>query len=122
MVMDRIKKGAGIIGIFAIMAACLGELSIFINVPSALLVFGLTACGLLLSDEMFNTAEYWRLARHYAISAGIIGFVTGLIQMLAHMEDPAKIGQGLAIALLTVFYGTFFGFFIARPMEDRCDY
>lgn len=36
---------------------------------------------------------------------GMIGTLIGLVQMLATMDDPSKIGAGMAVALLTTLYG-----------------
>ncbi len=38
---------------------------------------------------------------------GMIGTLIGLIQMLQNMSDPSSIGAGMAVALLTTFYGAF---------------
>ena len=36
---------------------------------------------------------------------GMIGTLIGLVQMLAELEDPSRIGEGMAVALLTTLYG-----------------
>ncbi len=41
----------------------------------------------------------------YAPAFGMIGTLVGLVNMLANMEDPSTIGVGMAVALLTTFYG-----------------
>lgn len=41
----------------------------------------------------------------FAPAMGMIGTVIGLIQLLANMRDFEKLGPGMAIALLTTFYG-----------------
>lgn len=41
----------------------------------------------------------------FAPAMGMIGTVIGLIQLLANMRDFDKLGPGMAIALLTTFYG-----------------
>lgn len=49
-----------------------------------------------------------RLVESTARSApvfGMIGTVTGLVIMLGRMNDPASIGPGMAVALLTTLYG-----------------
>ncbi len=37
---------------------------------------------------------------------GMIGTLVGLVQMLQALDDPANIGVGMAIALITTFYGS----------------
>ena len=36
---------------------------------------------------------------------GMIGTLVGLVKMLANLSDPSSIGAGMAVALLTTFYG-----------------
>jgi chemotaxis protein MotA len=42
----------------------------------------------------------------YAPAFGMIGTLVGLIQMLGELNDPTKIGAGMATALITTLYGT----------------
>lgn len=41
----------------------------------------------------------------FAPAFGMIGTLIGLVQMLTTLEDPSKIGAGMAVALITTFYG-----------------
>ncbi|MFA6239491.1 MAG: MotA/TolQ/ExbB proton channel family protein [Candidatus Hydrogenedentales bacterium] len=41
----------------------------------------------------------------YAPAFGMIGTLIGLVQMLAEMDDPSKIGIGMSVALTTTLYG-----------------
>lgn len=41
----------------------------------------------------------------YAPGVGMIGTVIGLVELLAHMSDVARLGPAMALALLTTFYG-----------------
>lgn len=41
----------------------------------------------------------------FAPAYGMIGTLMGLIMMLSDMSDPSKIGQGMAVALITTLYG-----------------
>jgi chemotaxis protein MotA len=36
---------------------------------------------------------------------GMVGTLIGLIQMLHELDDPVNIGAGMAVALVTTFYG-----------------
>jgi chemotaxis protein MotA len=38
---------------------------------------------------------------------GMIGTLIGLVQMLRNLSSPESIGAGMAVALLTTFYGAF---------------
>ena len=59
----------------------------------------------------------------FAPAMGMIGTVIGLIQLLANMRDFDKLGPGMAIALLTTFYGLLLAHLfylpIARLIGDR---
>ena len=39
--------------------------------------------------------------------------------MLKNMSDPAAIGPGMAICLLTALYGTIIGFVICLPIKTK---
>jgi chemotaxis protein MotA len=55
----------------------------------------------------------------YAPAFGMIGTLVGLIIMLQNMNDPSKIGPGMAIALLTTLYGSLLANLIALPLSDK---
>jgi len=55
----------------------------------------------------------------YAPAFGMIGTLVGLVIMLANMDDPSKIGPGMAVALLTTLYGSLIANAFALPMADR---
>lgn len=50
---------------------------------------------------------------------GFLGTVLGLISILHTMGDPASIGQGMSLALLTTLYGLLFTNFIFLPMARK---
>ena len=50
---------------------------------------------------------------------GMIGTLIGLVQMLRSLESPEKIGQGMAVALLTTFYGAFSANLIFIPLAGK---
>ena len=52
---------------------------------------------------------------------GMIGTLIGLVQMLAAMDDPSKIGPAMAVALLTTLYGAVFANLIFLPLADKLD-
>ncbi|MFQ5504315.1 MAG: motility protein A [Planctomycetota bacterium] len=52
---------------------------------------------------------------------GMIGTLIGLIQMLQNMEDPSSIGKGMAVALLTTFYGALSANVIYIPFATKLD-
>ena len=50
---------------------------------------------------------------------GMIGTLIGLIQMLAHLDDPSRIGPGMAVALITTFYGALLANLLFIPMAGK---
>lgn len=57
----------------------------------------------------------------FAPAFGMIGTLVGLVQMLANMSDPSAIGSGMAVALLTTFYGAVVANVIALPLAAKLD-
>lgn len=55
----------------------------------------------------------------YAPAFGMIGTLIGLVAMLANMDDPSKIGAGMAAALITTLYGTLLANIVFLPMADK---
>ncbi len=50
---------------------------------------------------------------------GMIGTLIGLVQMLTGMDDPKKIGPGMAVAILTTLYGALIAYLFAIPIADK---
>lgn len=57
----------------------------------------------------------------YAPAFGMFGTLVGMVQMLSNMTDPAKIGQGMAVALLATLYGVIIANLMALPIADKLD-
>jgi len=50
---------------------------------------------------------------------GMIGTLIGLVQMLQNLSSPDSIGQGMAVALLTTFYGAFTANLVFIPLAGK---
>ncbi|MHC4086796.1 MAG: motility protein A [Planctomycetota bacterium] len=50
---------------------------------------------------------------------GMIGTLIGLVQMLRSLESPEKIGAGMAVALITTFYGALSANLIFIPLAGK---
>ncbi len=50
---------------------------------------------------------------------GMIGTLVGLILMLQNLDDPSKLGPGMAVALITTFYGAFTANLICIPLAGK---
>lgn len=52
----------------------------------------------------------------FAPALGMLGTIIGLIHLLANMQDFEKLGPGMAIALLTTFYGLLLAHLLYLPL------
>ena len=50
---------------------------------------------------------------------GMIGTLIGLVQMLQNLSDPAGLGKGMAVALITTFYGAFVANLVFIPLAGK---
>ena len=110
----------------------------FLSFPSALIVTAVGFGTLLFAHgpkslDLLVRALAWRVTKaeahkaatvaHSATksfnSAGLLGFIIGLVAMLANLDDPAAIGPAMAVALLTVFYGVLMSTLLWAPAERR---
>ena len=55
----------------------------------------------------------------YAPAFGMIGTLIGLVIMLQNMDDPSKIGPGMAVALITTLYGAIVSNLVFLPIADK---
>lgn len=89
---------------------------------------GFTAEALRASLERERDLDYERVEESYNIfkalgdaapGMGMVGTLIGLVSMFGHMDDPKKIGPGMAIALLATFYGAAISNVFALPIADK---
>lgn len=52
---------------------------------------------------------------------GMIGTLIGLVQMLRALDDPSKIGGGMATALLTTLYGALIANVVCIPLAGKLE-
>lgn len=55
----------------------------------------------------------------YAPAFGMVGTLMGLIAMLTKLDDPTQIGGGMAVALITTFYGALSSNLIFLPIAGK---
>lgn len=55
----------------------------------------------------------------YSPAFGMIGTIIGLIQMLANLQDQSQIASGMAVALLTTFYGATASYLVFLPIAGK---
>jgi len=105
-----------IIGFLIFLVGVVGAIScgwydMFLNIPSAAYV-ALVAGGLALVKfrKGDGVAGFLKHVKRYAIVSGILGMMTGILQMASAASgtktfELSNIFAGFGIALLTVFYG-----------------
>ena len=73
-------------------------------------------------DERHRVAiGFWKSLGGYAPTLGMLGTVIGLINMLGNLTDPAQLGIGMSLALLTTLYGVLFSNLLFLPVANRLD-
>ena len=119
-----------------------GCFACFFDIPSLLLIV-LAALFMLLSTYSFRdigtyfsigisrkdtdtvTLEkgilFFKTMQKYLIIMGVVGAMMGLIAMLATLDDPDRIGKGLALCLITVLYAVFFNIAVAIPFRTELE-
>ncbi len=128
---NLISAFIGVIGFVAIWVLCLvaggDNASTFIDFLSAAVVIVTPATALLAiygwagcidavcwigrrpsdDDSVDEAVTFFQLAAGFALSAGFLGTLIGLVIILTNLNDPSQIGPGMAVALLTQLYGVF---------------
>jgi chemotaxis protein MotA len=63
--------------------------------------------------------KFFTAAGTYAPAFGMVGTLIGLIQMLQNLTDPSQIGKGMAVALITTFYGALLANLFFLPFASK---
>jgi chemotaxis protein MotA len=66
-------------------------------------------------------SKMYKMWGAYAPAFGMIGTLIGLVQMLADMQSPETIASGMAVALITTFYGSLLANIICIPIANNLD-
>ena len=66
-------------------------------------------------------AKFFNAAGAACPAFGMIGTLIGLIQMMGNLSDPSQIGAGMAVALVTTFYGAFISNLVLLPFAAKKD-
>jgi chemotaxis protein MotA len=56
-----------------------------------------------------------------APSFGLVGAVSGLIRTLINLEDPSKVGPGVALAFVSTFYGILLAYGLFTPIKNKLE-
>lgn len=115
-----------------------GGLNTIIDMPSAVMVGGLTLGGLLLTgspvalmlrsifsgsltvEERRSASTGWKRAQTYALAGGFIGSLVGFAALGHHISLPDQVdvlAPALATTSITILYALILGYFICLPMH-----
>jgi chemotaxis protein MotA len=72
-------------------------------------------------QDLERSVGVLRKAAELAPAMGLIGTLIGLVQMLGDLRDPAAIGPGMALALLTTLYGAVLAHMVLAPLAARLE-
>ena len=61
----------------------------------------------------------WESAGGTAPTMGILGAVLGLVQVMQHLSEPAKLGPGIAVAFVSTLYGVGLANLLFLPLANR---
>lgn len=80
----------------------------------------------IMETEIYTLSQRHQLGKslflawgNLAPAFGMIGTLIGLVQMLTTLDDPDSIGSGMAVALLTTFYGSIMANLILLPIAGK---
>lgn len=62
---------------------------------------------------------FWTNLGIFAPTFGIIGAVFGLMATMSHLDDPSKVGHGIAAAFVATFWGVFLANGIYLPAANK---
>ncbi len=73
----------------------------------------------LASEHHERSAQIFESMGGYSPTIGIIGAVLGLIQAMGYLDQPDKLGEGIAVAFVATIYGVGFANFIYLPVANK---
>jgi len=72
-----------------------------------------------LVDRHRRGAQLFTTMGNIAPAMGLLGTIIGLIQMLKNLDDPSSVGPGMAVALVTTFYGSVLANLVFLPLAGK---
>jgi len=70
-------------------------------------------------EEANVGAKVWESAGGFAPTVGILGAVLGLIHVMENLDDPSKLGPGIAVAFVATIYGVGAANLIFLPVASK---
>lgn len=66
-----------------------------------------------------DAARFYESMGGYSPTIGIIGAVVGLIHVMGSLEDPSKVGPGIAVAFVATIYGVALANLLFLPVASK---
>lgn len=70
-------------------------------------------------EEIAHSSKVFESFGGFAPTVGICGAVLGLIVVMQNLDDPSKLGSGIAVAFVATVYGVGFSNLIFLPMANK---
>lgn len=70
-------------------------------------------------EEIAHSSKVWETAGGFTPTVGILGAVLGLIHVMENLNDPSKLGAGIAVAFVATVYGVGFANLIFIPLGNK---
>lgn len=67
----------------------------------------------------FSSARVWESAAGYSPTIGIMGAVLGLIHVMQNLNEPSKLGDGIAVAFIATIYGVGMANLVFLPIANK---
>jgi chemotaxis protein MotA len=74
-----------------------------------------------LDEHGKNSAKIFKAAGGYAPTIGILGAVLGLIHVMENLNDPSKLGSGIATAFVATVYGVGSANLLFLPIASKLE-
>ncbi|MRI83125.1 MAG: motility protein A [Nitratiruptor sp.] len=72
--------------------------------------------------KLSTEISVWESLGELFPALGMIGTLIGLIQMLQNLSDPAALGPGMAVAMITTLYGAILANILCIPIAKKLKY
>lgn len=66
-----------------------------------------------------DAAKFYESMGGYAPTIGIIGAVVGLIHVMGNLQDPSRVGPGIAVAFVATIYGVALANLLFLPVASK---
>lgn len=70
-------------------------------------------------EEIAHSSKVWETAGGFTPTVGILGAVLGLIHVMENLQDPSKLGSGIAVAFVATVYGVGFANLVFIPLGNK---